>query len=321
MGVYEQARYSGTPLSRFIRDHLPHTDAVVANWTQQLTAAEGELPAPGLRDTVGWALELTLDLDLAATPPRQPELSYLPADQYAALLTAAGYRHHPISTLPAGAVTDPLLQHWKRADHPTGLDQARRTVLTTCLDLAALDQPMHHTLTRGWDVERRRSLFAWAFADPDEDAAARPQLLTALEHCWSAYLARGRDQLLQHGDTAVVAPKLAAGYAVIDLVLGRTLIEVKLAVEPTADDVTVWMRQLLGYVLLDRHDTFALDTIAVYCGWSGQLLTYPLPTLLAASGHGGPAALPRLRDDFGKLLAAELDGYTAWRQRERYRPR
>ncbi|MFJ1767971.1 hypothetical protein ACIOD2_47180 [Amycolatopsis sp. NPDC088138] len=40
-----------------------------------------------------------------------------------------------------------------------------------------------------------------------------------------------------------------------------------------------------------------------------------------ASGQSaaGGAALARLRDDFGKLLAAELDGYTAWRQRERYR--
>ncbi len=321
MGVYEQALYSGTPLSRFIRDHLPHADTALSGWTQQLSTPEGELRAPGLRDSIGWALELSLDLDLAATPPRQAELSYLPADRYAALLTAAGYRHHPISTLPASAVTDPLLQHWKRTDHPDALDDSRRTVLTTCLDLAALDQPMHDTLIRGWDVERRRSLFTWAFADSDEVGSAQPQLLAALEHCWSACLARGREQLLQRGDTAVVAPKLASGYAVADLVIGRTPIEVKLAVEPTADDVMVWLRQLLGYVLLDRHDTFALDTIAVYCGWSGQLLTYYLPTLLTASGHGGPAALARLRDDFGELLAAELDGYAAWRQGERYRHR
>ncbi|WP_158263078.1 hypothetical protein [Amycolatopsis sp. CA-128772] len=47
------------------------------------------------------------------------------------------------------------------------------------------------------------------------------------------------------------------------------------------------------------------------CGWTGQLLTSPLPTLLAASGHGGPAALARLPEEFGTLLAAELDGYTA----------
>jgi hypothetical protein len=110
-----------------------------------------------------------------------------------------------------------------------------------------------------------------------------------------------------------------SGYTVADLVLGRTLIEVKLAVEPTTDDVTVWLRQLLGYVLLDRHDTFALNTIAVYCGWSGQLLTDSLPTLLSASGHGGPAAPARLRSDFCELLAGELDGYAAWRERQRYR--
>ncbi len=38
----------------------------------------------------------------------------------------------------------------------------------------------------------------------------------------------------------------------------------------------MWLRRLRGYALADRHDTFALDTIAVCCGWSGQLLICPL---------------------------------------------
>ncbi|QUF08368.1 hypothetical protein KCV87_12270 [Actinosynnema pretiosum subsp. pretiosum] len=37
----------------------------------------------------------------------------------------------------------------------------------------------------------------------------------------------------------------------------------KLAVEPADEDVAVWLRQLLGYVLFDRFDTFRLDAIAV----------------------------------------------------------
>jgi len=202
---------------------------------------------------------------------------------------------------------------------PSALDDARRTVFTACLDLAALRQPMHHTLTRGWDVERRRALFASAFIDSNEDHSARPHLLAALEHCWSAYLAHGRRTLQEQGKKVIVAPELASGYAVADLVIGRTLLEVKLAVEPSAENITVWLRQLLGYTLADRHDTFAIDTIAVYCGWSGQLLTYPLPALLSASGQGGAPALARLRRDFRELLAGELDSYAAWRERQQYR--
>jgi hypothetical protein len=102
--------------------------------------------------------------------------------------------------------------------------------------------------------------------------------------------------LLGQGKTVVVASELASGYAVIDLVVGRTLLEVKLAVEPAAEDAAVWLRQMLGYVLLDRHGT---------CGWSGQLR---------------PSALGRLRGDFGELLADELDGYPAWHLREALPP-
>jgi hypothetical protein len=75
------------------------------------------------------------------------------------------------------------------------------------------------------------------------------------------------------GERVIVAPEPAHGFGIADVVIGRTLVDVKLAVEPTADDVVMWLRQLLGYVLLDRHDTFNLDTVAAYCGWSGQLLT------------------------------------------------
>jgi hypothetical protein len=319
MGIYEQARHADTPLSRFVRERLPHADVVVDSWARELAAPEGELPAPGARDSIGWALELCLDLDLAATPPRQRELSFLLADRYEALLTAAGYQHRPIAGLPANAVTDPLLQHWTRAGYPSVLDDARRAVFAMCLDLASLREVMHGWLIREQDVERRRSLFTWAIIESADFGTNSSELLTALEHCWNTYLAHGRRRLQERGEKVIVAPELASGYGVADLVIGRTLLEVKLAVEPTAEDVVVWLRQLLGYVLLDRHDTFALDTIAVYCGWSGLLLTYPLPTLLSASGHGGPAAPARLRGDFGQLLADELDGYAAWRERERYR--
>lgn len=60
--------------------------------------------------------------------------------------------------------------------------------------------------------------------------------------------------------------EMANGYGVVDLVVGRTLVDVKLAVEPSQKDVAAWLRQLLGYVLLDRFDTFRFDTVAC-CGF------------------------------------------------------
>ncbi|WP_410643620.1 hypothetical protein [Amycolatopsis sp. lyj-346] len=160
------------------------------------------------------------------------ELSFLLADRYEALLTAAGYQHHPIAGPPADAAADPLLRHWKRADHPSALDNARRAVFTTCLDLASLRKVMHHRLIRDQDVEQRRALFTSAIIDfADENAGPPQMLLAALEHCWNTYLAHGRRRFQERGEKVIVAPELASGYAVPDLVIGRTLIDVKLAVE------------------------------------------------------------------------------------------
>jgi len=130
-----------------------------------------------------------------------------------------------------------------------------------------------------------RSLFASMVTEVD-DLGGYTELLDALKHCWTLYLERGRQALLDLGEKVVVSPELASGYGVADLVIGRTLVDVKLAIEPTDEDVAVWLRQLLGYVLLDRFDTFRLDAVAVYCGWHGELLTWPLSALLTSAAPG-----------------------------------
>ncbi|CAL9577568.1 hypothetical protein SUDANB95_04927 [Actinosynnema sp. ALI-1.44] len=80
----------------------------------------------------------------------------------------------------------------------------------------------------------------------------------------------------------------------------------------------MWLRQLLGYVLLDRFDTFHLDAVAVYCGWHGKLLTWPLPALLSSATPGPAPSLDSLRADFYEVLHDELDSYAAWKEPERY---
>lgn len=141
--------------------------------------------------------------------------------------------------------------------------------------------------------------------------------IDALMQCWTPYLDHGRRALLALGDKVTVAPELANGYGVADLVIDRTLVEVKLAIEPTAHDIAIWLRQLLGYVLLDRHDTFQLDTVAIYCGWQGLLLTYPIDALVVDAGRDAPPSVAAMRADFHEAMRADLDGYTAWKERQR----
>lgn len=317
MGIQEQAKYAGTTLSRFLDECLPHRAPVIEAWTEVLASA---VPSgiPALRhgrDSAGWALELRIGLDLASTPPRLQELSYLSIDRCTALLAAAGFEHAPVGALPANGTADPLLRHWKRARRPTDSDDQSAAFLD-CLALDSFRQPMHRWGTKR-TVDERRSLFA-SMATEADDTDGNTELLDALKHCWTLYLERGRQALLVLGEPVVVAPELAGGYGVADLVIGRTLVDVKLAVEPTDEDVAVWLRQLLGYVLLDRFDTFRLDAVAVYCGWRGKLLTWPLPALLSSATPGPAPSLDSLRAGFYEVLHDELDSHAAWKERERY---
>ncbi len=317
MGIQDQAKYSGTPLGRFLDEWLPQRHSIEESWIRELATAPGDLtPSVPGRDDLGWALELRIDLDLTDVPPRTAELSYLPNNRCSALLKATGYEHRSYGVPTANNTTDPLLRHWIRTHHPIAIDTTDREVFVACLDLAGFRQPMH-----SWGVSRtvdeRRSLFASMAKDGDTvgNDAVLPDLLA---HSWSVYLDRGRRSLLELGSHVIAAPELACGYGVADLVIGRTLIDVKLAVEPTPKDVSMWLRQLLGYVLLDRHDTFRLDTVGVYCGWSGVLLTYPLSALIAAASPGLRPTLARLRADFYEALRDEIDSYLAWKERTRY---
>ncbi|WP_439655941.1 hypothetical protein ACSHWB_26285 [Lentzea sp. HUAS TT2] len=319
MGIQEQAKYSGTLLSRFLDEHLPNRGPVVEAWVEALatTKRNDASVQPIGRDSIGWALELRIGLDLADAPPRLQELSYLPVDRCAALLATAGFEHTPVGVLPGSGTTDPVLRHWVRTRHPIGLDEGQRASLAACLHLDSFRQPMHSWGTKR-TVDERRALFATAVMQ-EEELEGNSGILEALHQCWAVHLDRGRQGLLSLGDRVIVAPEMANGYGVADLVVGRTLVDVKLAVEPSQENVAAWLRQLLGYVLLDRFDTFRFDTVAVYCGWHGQVLSWPLSALLRSAAPGLAPTLENLRGDFHKDLRDELDRYAAWKERERYR--
>lgn len=317
MGIWEQAQRSSTPLAQFLDERLPHRQAVIESWTRTLESAQDNTPPlRGGQDSAGWALELRLDLDLAEHPARWQELSYLPIEQCIELLTAAGFEHTTVGALPASGTSDPVLLHWSRTHHPLRVNDAQRAVLAGCLDLASFRQPMHHW-GNSRTVDERRSWFASAVGD--DGLGGNAELLDAFVRCWSVYLVRGRKALLALGNRVIVAPELGNGFGVADLVVGSTLVEVKLVAEPTTDDLQTWLKQLLGYVLLDRHNALRLDAIAVYCGWNAALLTYQLPELLATTSPGPIPDLTTLRADFHAALRDDLKDYAAWKERERYR--
>jgi hypothetical protein len=316
VGIEKQAKQSSSALSRFLDERLPQWKAVVEQWTRGLESAQGRGSAVLGRNraSIGCALELRMELDLADTPPRMTELSYLPIPRCTVLLEAAGFEHTGAADLPAVDTTDPLRLNWARAHYPISIGDTEHAALAACLDLAWFRAPIH-TWGHERAVDERRSSFA-ASANSGRfgnDA----DMMDVLASCWSTYLATGRQALLALGEPVVVAPELANGFGEADLVIGRTLIDVKLAIEPDEEDVTTWVRQVLGYVLLDRRNVLHVDQVAIYCGWQARLLTYPLASLLTEADSRGLRDLETLRVDFHDALRSDLDDYLSRRAHRR----
>jgi len=96
------------------------------------------------------------------------------------------------------------------------------------------------------------------------------------------------------------------GGADADLILDHRLVEIKTTVDARLDQN--WLLQLLGYVLLDWDDQYAIDGLGVLFARQGALARWPLDRVLRAVGARGMAQLPALRADFKRLLVAAPRG-------------
>ncbi len=91
------------------------------------------------------------------------------------------------------------------------------------------------------------------------------------------------------GNTPVVraptfAGSVAVGGADADLILGRTLLEVKTV--RSASLAKRDLQQVVTYSLLDWDDQFGLDEVAMLAARHGVLVRWPLEELVAAASRG-----------------------------------
>lgn len=89
-----------------------------------------------------------------------------------------------------------------------------------------------------------------------------------------------------------------AGGADADFILDGLLVDVKTTVNAKISAEILY--QLLGYVLLDYSDLYAVRDVAVYLSRQRRLVRWPLDGLLA--DLGAPSALPDLRGAFAAAL-------------------
>jgi hypothetical protein len=267
---------------------------------------------------LGHAAEMRIGLDLAGAPGYWDLLSCLPGEDLRALLHGAGYTEARYEHVADTGTQDPLLVQWVRSSHPIASGGTQHEALAACWD-AALARDLVQTLGN-YSVEIRRSYLVHvrdALGGSDRAAIARESALGGLSHLWDGYLRHGRKQLIGLGERILLAPQLAAGFGIADLVAGRTLVEIKTVLEP-AGHFGQWLNQLLGYILLDWFNALCLDAVALYLSWQAILTPASITDILTAATTGPTPSIDSLRAEFRQASQADLDHSHQAQLRARY---
>jgi hypothetical protein len=213
MSVGDRAANPASTLCRFLDARLPHLDVVVVveQWIKQVDAAPwAAIDVDANRAQLGTALEIRLGLDLADIPAYWELLSFLPAEDCHAMLTAADFSPADYDHMPVDGTSDPLLLSWSRTTRPSGCDDpAQRAALAVCVDAAGIDKVAHrlHTMPA---AQVRRSLFL-ALRDAATRATEADPVSDGLHHMWRGYLRHARPELMRMGERVLIAPPLAPG--------------------------------------------------------------------------------------------------------------
>jgi hypothetical protein len=131
-------------------------------------------------------------------------------------------------------------------------------------------------------------------------------VLKALETIWHTYVTRGHPTMARLGGPRVIRPVFDEAFAIGDLVLGGTLVDIKTYLEP-APPIGAFVDQLLGYVLCDVEDRFAIRSIGIYLAWQGELLHLPLNTALSLASGQPSFDLPTARRAFQQKIAPAVE--------------
>jgi len=73
------------------------------------------------------------------------------------------------------------------------------------------------------------------------------------------------------------------------------------------DALSGFLDQLLGYVLFDVEDRYAIEAVAVYLAWQGVLLTAPLAEVFQLASGRASFDLAGARRDFRAVIGPTVE--------------
>lgn len=309
----------GSPVRRFLRETFPHTRAPLAACREALRAPlVADLPAdahPGAYSQIGTATDYRIRYHFAITPGREfvawpgAGIVIRPGEvQLPTPLQAKARLIWEDSTLTRACVAGFFgaldLAATTIAPNERRPDEAEERALGRfCLVLAAFEAAF-------------RNPYAWPppyLDDARPDSA--PELLALVPDDWVKDAAALGAAFAERypawrGSGAVLNPNFAGsldiGGADADLIADGCLWEIKTTKRRGAQGE--WLRQLLGYVLLDYEDEHGIERVGLLLPRQNTRFSWPVGELIGELSGRDDLELPVLRERFRRVCKALRDG-------------
>ncbi|WP_328333925.1 hypothetical protein OHA70_17835 [Kribbella sp. NBC_00382] len=286
-----------SPVNTFFDEHLPHHEPFIRPWLKTLLRRPrgNPMPASPAPNIIGAAIEFRIGFDLAKSFP------------YAALagdisLTAGIDAFRSLGYEPSTGSGE--LSMWQKVasdnDRDTSNDHDQQFAATRlCWQMAYLESIAYELPKTELNTPENLTAF-WTHLRTEPSSEAVQVLL----ELWRRYLGPARSTLTGFGDPIAIRPTFANRFAAGDLLLGRTLIEVKCELRPE-NSLPRTLRQVLACALADSDDELSIESIGVYHAYEGSIVHWPLARALASLSATGHASLPELRARFADTVATE----------------
>lgn len=288
-------------VNAFFDEHLPHQVSLIRPWERTLRQRASRRVAPASRSPhlVGSAIEIRLGLDLAQALPYADLAAAVCSTTGHDALKALGYE------LTSHTGLGEELSTWRKAGslpaNDLGDDRDLQTAAAKlCWQMAYIETVAFKLSKTSMNSSDALAAF-WALCPhpepPDES-------INVLLNLWRRYTTYAQATLAGFGEPLRIRPSFASRFAVGDLLIGRTLIEVKCEQRPE-ESLPRTLRQVLGCALAEPDDDIAVDHVGVYHAYEGSLVHWTLAQalqILAADDH---TSVAELRACFAETIAAE----------------
>lgn len=289
MSLTSHLKDSRSPIHQFLYEQFPAVKEVARDARAAVKEVEAIRPKAKVPyGTLGMALEYRIRYYFAVTPPKGAISGAQQAFTSKLRRAYEGPFTRSLNTL--AAELQPAGKRLSRDDEDR--------LLRHCVVLALFEQGYRSTLT----AEHRLLALKSVSLDALLGIAPRIWIDDLRAQSWRFYDCSNEQLTRPVFLNPTFDGSHHVGGADADLILDGQLVDIKSTVSSDLHKLSMWLRQLVGYVLLDYTDKYRIQAIGFYFARHGVHVSWPLPELLATMMGSDAPSIKQLRAKFKRFV-------------------